>query len=95
LRAWGPRESIKAFVHFKANAYPGRTQDVKDETHFSPFGAYEIAKIMVKGIRESVPALAKFINPGTPTFDPSKPDKAESFYWPISPSVASVKPDGN
>ncbi len=57
--AWGPVESIKAFVYFEANAYPGRTQAVKDDTHFSPFGAYQIARIMVKGIKESVPALCK------------------------------------
>jgi lysophospholipase L1-like esterase len=59
--AWGPVESIKAFVYFEANAYPGRTQAVKDDTHFSPFGAYEIARIMVKGIKESVPALANIL----------------------------------
>ncbi len=93
--AWGPVESIKAFVHFAANAYPGRTTDVKDDTHFSPFGAYEIARIMVQGIKESVPELAKHFKPGTPGFDPAKPDHFSTFYWPLSPSVAAAKPDGN
>ncbi len=93
--AWGPTESIKAFVHFSAGDFPAATKDVKDDTHFSPFGAYEIAKLMVTGIRENVPKLAKFIKPGTPQFNPAKPGKPGSFYWPRSPSVASVKPDGN
>ena len=93
--AWGPVESIKAFVYFEANAYPGRTQAVKDDTHFSPFGAYQIARIMVKGIKESVPALAKHFKGDVKDFDPAKPDHFSSFYWPVSPSMSSVKPDGN
>jgi hypothetical protein len=93
--AWGPQESIKAFVHFPANTYSGQTKELKDNTHFSPFGAYEISKIIVKGIKENVPALAKFFKQNTPDFDPAKPDNFSSFYWPNSPSMASVKPDGN
>lgn len=93
--AWGPEESIKAFVHFPANTYPGQTKELKDDTHFTAFGAYEISRIIVKGIRQSVPALAKFIKQGTPDFDPAKPDHFSSFYWPRSPSTANVKPDGN
>ena len=93
--AWGPQESIKAFVHFPANTFPNQKNELKDNTHFTPFGAYQIAKIVVKGIKESVPALGKFIKPGTPDFDPAKPDNFSSFYWPISPSIAATKPDGN
>ena len=93
--AWGPQESIKAFVHFPANTFPNQRTELKDNTHFTPFGAYEIARIVLKGIKESVPALAKFIKPGTPDFDPARPDHFSSFYWPISPSIAATKPDGN
>lgn len=93
--AWGPQESIKAFVHFPANTYPGQTRELKDDTHFNAFGAYEIAKIIVKGIKENVPALAKMLKSDAPNFDPAKPDALASFYWPWSPSTASVKPDGN
>lgn len=93
--AWGPKESIKAFVHSPANTFPNQKTELKDDTHFTPFGAYEISKIIIKGIRQNVPGLAKFIKPGTPDFDASKPDNFSSFYWPYSPSTASVKPDGN
>ncbi len=27
--AWGPQESIKAFVHFPANTYPGQTKELR------------------------------------------------------------------
>jgi lysophospholipase L1-like esterase len=93
--AWGPKESIKAFVHFPANTFPNQKNELKDDTHFTPFGAYEIAKIIVKGIRESKLTLANLIKPGTPVFDPARPDSFSSFYWPYSPIVASAKPDGN
>lgn len=93
--AWGPKESIKAFVHFPANTFPGQKNELKDDTHFTPFGAYEISKIIVKGIKQNVPGLAKFIKPETPDFNPGKPDDFSSFYWPYSPSTASVKADGN
>lgn len=93
--AWGPERSIKAFVHFPANTYAGQTKELKDDTHFTPFGAYEIARIIVHGIKENVPALAKYFNKDVPDFDPAKPDNFLSFYWPLSPSTTSVKPDGN
>ncbi|MEJ7830418.1 MAG: rhamnogalacturonan acetylesterase, partial [Segetibacter sp.] len=72
-----------------------QSKALSDNTHFTPFGAYEISKIILKGIRQNVPGLAKLIKPGTPDFDPAKPDNFSSFYWPYSPSTASVKPDGN
>jgi lysophospholipase L1-like esterase len=93
--AWGPQESIKAFVHYPANTYPGQTKALADNTHFNAFGAYEISKLVVKGIKENVSSLAKYLNKDAPDFNPAKPDKFTSFYWPWSPSTASVKPDGN
>lgn len=93
--AWGPEGSIKAFVHFPANTFPNQKVALKDDTHFTPFGAYQIAQIILKGIRSNKLDLAAFIKPGTRNFNPSKPDKFESFYWPNSPSIAASKPDGN
>jgi lysophospholipase L1-like esterase len=93
--AWGQEESIKAFVHFPANTYPGQTKAVADNTHFRPFGAYEVAKLIVTGIRDRQLELAKMIIVNVPEFDPAKPGSFASFYWPNSPIVASEKPDGN
>jgi lysophospholipase L1-like esterase len=93
--AWGPEESIKAFAHFPENTFPGQTKAIADNTHFRPFGAYQIARLIIKGIRDSQLGLAKFVRETEPVFDPAKPDAFASFYWPESPSAASVKPDGN
>jgi lysophospholipase L1-like esterase len=93
--AWGPEESIKAFVHFPANTFPGQTAALSDNTHFTPFGAYEIARIILKGIRDNNLSIAKFIKKDTPEFEPARPDNFASFYWPYSPALASEKPDGD
>jgi lysophospholipase L1-like esterase len=92
---WGPQESIKAFVHFPANTFPGQSEELKDDTHFTPFGAYEIARLIVKGIRDNQLGIAAFIKKETPAVDPARPRSFSSFYWPYSPAIASVKPDGN
>lgn len=93
--AWGPERSLKAFVHYPANSFPGQKEELKDNTHFSPYGAYELAKCIVSSIRKQNLPLAKFIRPDVPLYDPAKPLAFEKFYWPQSSFVGSVKPDGN
>ncbi len=94
--AWGVEPSLKAFVHFPANTFPNQTQALADNTHFSTYGAYEIARCIVKGIQENKLGLARYLKSDIPAFDPAKPDPMESFYWPLSPPAESViKPDGN
>jgi lysophospholipase L1-like esterase len=93
--ALGPDASIKAFVHFAANTYPNQPKDVKDNTHFSTYGAYELSKAVVQGMRKSVPSLVPFLLPGLPEYDPAHPAKFEDWNWPPSPFTAIIKPDGN
>lgn len=93
--AWGPERSIKAFVHFPANTFPNQKTELKDNTHFSPFGASQIAKIILEGIRSNVQELAPYIKAEVPVFNPAMPEDFNSFYWPYSPAVNSTKPDGN
>src|SRR5690606_36356232 len=95
FEAMGVEGSLLAFVHFPAGSFPGRSEAIADNTHFRPYGAYEVAKLMVTGLRNALPSLAKFIKTGLPVFDPSKPDLYESFYWPESPGKDATKPDGN
>ena len=59
--AWGPEKSIKAFVHFPANTFPNQKEELKDNTHFTSYGAYELAKCIVNGIKQNVPSLAKYL----------------------------------
>jgi lysophospholipase L1-like esterase len=83
----GPEGSKKAFV-----IYP--EQNLNDNTHFNPYGAYEIAKIIVQEIKTKIPELARRLYE-TPHFDPSIPDPFATFTWPASPKVSLMKPDGN
>ena len=93
--ALGAEESKKAFVHYPANTYPGQTQALADNTHFNPYGAYEIAKCVVEGIKANQLGLVKFLKNDTPAFDPAKPDALAGWVWPDSPRSAVTKPDGN
>ena len=92
--ALGVEPSKKAFVFYPANTYPGQKDELHDNTHFNPYGAYELAKCIVEGIKKSNLGLAKYLV-ALPTFNPDKPDAITSFYWPESPKSTTVKPDGN
>lgn len=94
--ALGPDRSKLAFVHFKAGAYPGQDKDVKDDTHFSPYGAYELARCVAEGIRAEVPELGKRLAPDAGRFDPTHPDDPLAFPIPPSPPMSDVRiPDGD
>jgi lysophospholipase L1-like esterase len=93
--AWGPERSLKAFVHFPANTFPNQPNELKDDTHFTYYGAYELAKCVVNGIEKNVPSLAKYIKKNLPPFDPSRPDLFETFNIPASSFIGAAKPDGN
>jgi len=93
--AMGPEESKKALVHYPANTYPGQTQPLADNTHFNPYGAYEIAKCVVEGIKANKLGLTKYLLNDTPAFDPAHPDALANWHWTDSPRNTTVKPDGN
>jgi len=78
--AWGPVNSAKGFV---------------DGTHANVYGAYELAKCIVEGIKQQLPDLAKQLKPGLPTFDPAHPDPFDFVNWPLSPQQSATKPPGN
>lgn len=92
--AMGVEPSKRAFVHYPAGSYPGQTQDFADNTHFNPYGAYEIARCIVEGLKTQVPDLAHHLKP-FPTFDPARPDNPDNFHWDDSPFTEIEKPDGN
>ena len=75
---------------FEANPTTGAI----DNTHFQPYGAYELAKIMVQAIKDQKLSIAKFLI-DTPAFDPLHPDPVDKFIWPPSPKYDPVKPEGN
>lgn len=94
--ALGPEESKKAFVFYPAHTFPGQDKALEDNTHHNAYGAYELARCVVEGIRKIVPALAAHLAADVGPFDPSRPDPPEQFDVPASP-VAGVteKPAGS
>ena len=92
--ALGNEKSKCAFVHYPANTYPNQTQALADNTHFNPFGAYEIARCVVEGMKECDLPIIKHLCE-IETFDPSQPDDVSSFVWYDSPNFEAAKPDGN
>ncbi len=101
--ALGKENSTKAFVHYPPNTWPGQgNKAMADNTHFNSYGAYEIAKCVIEGIRSNHLGLEKYLI-DAPKFDPSHPDDPNTFSLPVSsPSAvmrattgALVKPDGN
>jgi lysophospholipase L1-like esterase len=92
--AWGPEKSIKAFVHYPANSFPNQTAAIADNTHFSTYGAYQLAKCIVNGIKQADLPIAKYLKE-VPKFDPANPDPVETWNLPMSSFIGAKKPDGN
>ncbi|WP_183559647.1 rhamnogalacturonan acetylesterase [Mucilaginibacter sp. SP1R1] len=92
--ALGNEASKKAFVWYPANSFPNQPKDLTDNTHFNNYGAYEIAKCIIQGIRSNHLNLEQYII-DAPSFDPAHPDPADKFSLPASPSNSAIKPDGN
>jgi lysophospholipase L1-like esterase len=82
----GPADTIAVFATMN-----GKT----DTTHQSDYGSYELAQCVVRGIRESVPALAQYLLPDTPAFDPAHPDPISSFAVPKETLMATERPYGH
>jgi lysophospholipase L1-like esterase len=85
FEALGPEASMKAFMHYPANAYPNQTAAINDDTHFNSYGAYELARCVVHGIREANLPLTKFLAPDVPDFNPAHPDPLIDFHLPPTP----------
>ncbi len=86
--ALGPEGSMQLFKH---------TSNPKefDRTHHSPYGAYELARCVIEGIRQSKLDLAGKISDDVGAFDPAKPDAAEQFRVPPSPGLTNQRPLGD
>ncbi|MNK42588.1 Rhamnogalacturonan acetylesterase RhgT [compost metagenome] len=95
FEAMGPEKAKKAFVHYPANSYPNQPTALADDTHFNTYGAYELAKCVVKSIVDQNLPLNKFISKNYKSFNPNQPDDVEKFHWPESVFMESLKPDGN
>ena len=93
--AFGDEASKKLFVQYPAGTFVGQDKDLADNTHFCDFGAYELAKCMVEGIKNSNLELKKYLKKDLPAFDLKHPDDPNKFDLPFTPMFSSIKPYGN
>lgn len=88
FEALGPEASRKAFMHYAANSFPNQTEAIDDDTHFNSYGAYELARCIVEGIRTNKLPLASKLTTDARPFDPAHPDPVASFTLPFTPIPA-------
>ena len=58
---YGVEDSRKLFLQLKPGENTNYPKGVEDNTHFSPLGAEEMAKLVVEGIREKKIGLRKYL----------------------------------
>ena len=91
----GVEDSKHLLVHYPMGTFPWQQKKFSDNTHFNPFGAYEVSKLVVMGLKRLNSPLAKYLSSDWTDFSPSQPDNWQTFYWPLSPVYDGKKPDGN
>ena len=88
----GYEDSKRALVHYPKEMY-GR--ELADNTHFNPYGAYEVAKCVVMGMKQLQLPIVSYLRPEWQDFNPAQPDDWRTFKWAPAPLRDIVKPDGN
>ncbi len=83
--AMGPEKSKNAFVIYPANSFAGEPKALNDNTHFNSYGAYQLTKCIIEGIKANNLGIKKYMIKGLPEYNPAKPDPFETFYLPLSP----------
>lgn len=91
----GVEDSKRALVHYPAGSFPGQVKAFEDNTHFNPFGAYEVAKMIVEGMKGLNLPIVSSLRPDYVPFNPAQPDDWKTFKWNDAPSYEMAKPDGN
>ena len=91
----GEEGSKKSLVHYPANTFPGQDKPLADNTHFNPFGAWEIAKMIVMGLKQIQSPLVEHLRQDWQDFNPAQPDDPDAFVWYMSTGSNLTKPDGN
>jgi lysophospholipase L1-like esterase len=94
--ALGPENSKRLFVIYPENSFPGQKAALNDNTHFNAYGAYQLTKCIIGGIKDNKLGLKKYFVKGISSFKPAKPDAFEDFSLPISHrSPVVVLPQAN
>lgn len=91
----GSEGSKRLLVHYELGSFPWQQKKFEDNTHFNPFGAYEVSKLIVMGLKQLNSPLVKYLRSDWQDFNPSQPDDYKQFYWPNAIFFDGKKPDGN
>jgi len=94
FEALGPEGTLHAFVHYPANTFPDQPAELKDETHFNAYGAYELARAIVQSIQDQHLPLEQYLRPNISAFDPAHPEPFSAWKLPQSPFVSTTTPYG-
>ena len=92
FEALGFEDSKRALVHYPEEVYGKK---LEDNTHFNPYGAYEVAKCVVMGMKQLKLPITQYLRPDWRDFDPAQPDDWHTFQLAPSRMVENMKPDGN
>ncbi len=87
--------SKKALVHYPANTFAHQPKPLADNTHFNPFGAWQVAKCIVMGLKQMGCPLASCLRTDWVDYAPAHPDDPDTFVWYPSGNTDLTKPDGN
>ena len=66
----GVEPSKKAFVHYPAGTYPGQNRVLADNTHFNPYGAYQISKCIIEGIKKAGLPISNYLRSDYSGYNP-------------------------
>jgi len=91
----GVEDSKRSLVHYPTGTFPGQVKAFEDNTHWNPYGAYEISLMIVKGIQDLGLPLTQYIGTNYKGYDPASPNDWRTFHWNNSPFIEMTKPDGN
>ena len=95
FEACGFEGSKHLLVHYPANTFPGQTKALEDNTHFNPFGAGQVAKCVVMGMKELGLPLVQHLRADWQDYNPAQPDDWQKCQWPTAQMFENQKPDGN
>ncbi len=93
--ALGEDGSKHALVHYPANTFANQPNPLADNTHFNTYGAWEVAKMIVMGLKQLNSPLVDCLRSDWQDFNPAQPDDASQFVWHLSGGSNVTKPDGN
>lgn len=91
----GEENSKRALVHYPKGTFPDQDKDLADNTHFNTWGAYEVSKMVVMGMKQLGLPLVSHLRSDWADYSPAQPGDFTKWLWYPAPIYESAKPDGN